>query len=163
MLGGCGGRSSAAGTYVVPGMHFEHCLLSAGRCRDPRHLNAKHSSSVISAHSDWCGTGTALCKTEETDHFKILLGSGSYLLASYCQGLNSIPVQFMWDCGEQIDTWTGFSSSTLAFPICMTYNIYNNKIFHPRYYILISHSIFRHSEKIILSKINICRLLSISM
>lgn len=64
LLGGCGGSSSAAGTYVVPGMHFEHCLLSAGRWREPRHLSAKHSSSVISAHSDWCGTGTALCNQD---------------------------------------------------------------------------------------------------
>lgn len=49
------GMSSTAGTYVVPGRHFEHCLFSAGRCREPRHRSAKHSSPPISAHRDCCG------------------------------------------------------------------------------------------------------------
>jgi hypothetical protein len=64
LVGGCGGSSSPAGTYVVPGMHFEHCLLSAGRCREPWHFKVKHSSSIISAHSDWCGAGIALCNRD---------------------------------------------------------------------------------------------------
>lgn len=72
-------------------MHFEHCRLSAGRCRDPRHLNAKQSSSVISAHSDWCGTGTALCKREETDHFKIVLGLGGLFASLLLQRPNFCP------------------------------------------------------------------------
>ena len=65
LVGGCGGSSRAAGTYVVPGMHFEHCLLSAGRCREPRHRRAKQSSCIISAHRDWCGAGIDLCKYTE--------------------------------------------------------------------------------------------------
>jgi hypothetical protein len=72
-------------------MHFEHCRLSAGRCRDPRHLNAKQSSSVISAHSDWCGTGKALCERDETDHFKILLGLGGLFAGFLLQRPNFCP------------------------------------------------------------------------
>lgn len=94
---------------------------------------------------------------------RFCLAQEVYLLASYCRGLTSVPVQVKWDMW-----WTNWHQDRIffknfGFPICIIYNIYDNTIFHNHYCILISHSIFRHGEETIISVINICRILSTSM
>lgn len=59
--GGGGARSSPSPRFtsrIV--LQFEHLRRRAGFCLDPRHLSAKHNSSVISKHRDCaCGFGEA--------------------------------------------------------------------------------------------------------
>lgn len=46
------GSSKAAGTYVVPGLHFVQFRFRAGLCLDPWQRTANLNSSAISEHND---------------------------------------------------------------------------------------------------------------